>query len=422
MNFTWLKCQVVIDAVTGNTQDRYVLGGPGGDNFAGRLLSGLDNTTSSFSALPPHFTDEGLRQVREIGWERFIPQYEQLPAGFRKCLPFFLASILYHLPTLREWFRPEHPIWGMHLFEMFGSSTMTTLNELRKEIIMVNGRCTHCSMTASGIPNKTEVISRVDNLTQEFEKFKVEIVRLIEPLSRSVHEQHGGGSIADGVYLEDLRRQVQNVQHTVGQLQEVVNGISRKIDRMDDRMDENSTQVMNTLTQIRTKLTEMGENTRMRASTASGQREDGMTESLETSLVTRDREVAADRDVDQVRMEEEGSGGEGESEEDFNSGEARMRREEPDEDVHRVQGDADQPEYFEWDGDGQRHMIPMDYIFPLNITVSAMYRRWHVGQSWEEQGTRRKVWIRPLRFLQRLPFSMDVTDENTRKNIGKADL
>eukprot|EP00960_Hanusia_phi_P004447 130001-Hanusia_phi.AAC.1 len=64
----------------------------------------------------------------------------------------------------------------------------------------------------------------------------------------------------------------------------------------------------------------------------------------------------------------------------------------------------------------------MDFIFPLNITVSAMYRRWHVGQNWEEPGTRRKVWIRPLRFLHRLPFSMDVTDENTRKYIGKANL
>eukprot|EP00960_Hanusia_phi_P000451 12321-Hanusia_phi.AAC.1 len=98
---------------------------------------------------------------------------------------------------------------------MFGSRTMTRLNE----IITVNGRCTHCSMTASGIPNKTEVISRVDNLTQE-------------------------GCIADGIYLEDLRRQVANVQDTVdgrvGRLEEVVKGMSRQFDRVDTKYHHNS--------------------------------------------------------------------------------------------------------------------------------------------------------------------------------------
>eukprot|EP00960_Hanusia_phi_P000885 24402-Hanusia_phi.AAC.1 len=170
---------------------------------------------------------------------------------------------------------------------------------------MVNGRCPHCSMTASGIPKKAEVISRVDILTQEIEQFKIEIVRLMEPLSRSAREQHGGGCIADGVYLEDLRRKVANVQDKVetlddrvGRLDEVVMDMSRKL----DRVLENTTLLINMLKQNGTKLIERRENTTMTASTASGQREDVM---METSLVTRDRELAADREVDQVRMEEE---------------------------------------------------------------------------------------------------------------------
>ena len=56
----------------GDTQDRYILGGTGGDQFAGRILAGNDSTTANFGVLPPHFTQEGLRQVKQIGWERFI--------------------------------------------------------------------------------------------------------------------------------------------------------------------------------------------------------------------------------------------------------------------------------------------------------------------------------------------------------------
>eukprot|EP00960_Hanusia_phi_P013242 386197-Hanusia_phi.AAC.1 len=73
------------------------------------------------------------------------------------------------------------------------------------------------------------------------------------------------------------------------------------------------------------KGTEMIENATMTAGSASEQEDDDMSEAVnQTSMVRRDRELAADRDGNQV--EEEGSGVGGGSEEHFNSGEESMRR------------------------------------------------------------------------------------------------
>eukprot|EP00960_Hanusia_phi_P023291 687398-Hanusia_phi.AAC.1 len=74
----------------------------------------------------------------------------------------------------------------------------------------------------------------------------------------------------------------------------------------------------------------------MTAGSGSEQEDDDMSEAVnETSMVRRDRELAADRDGNQVQMEEEGSGVGRGSEEHFNSGEESMRRmEEAHEDIH----------------------------------------------------------------------------------------
>ncbi|EKX41441.1 hypothetical protein GUITHDRAFT_153806, partial [Guillardia theta CCMP2712] len=165
----------------GETQDRYILGETGGDQFAGRILAGNDSGTADFAVLPPHFTTEGLKQIEEIGWERFISGYRSFPAGFQKCIRFFLASVLWHLPTLQEWFpHSNDDIWGIPMFGMFGQGSMARLMSLREHIIVCSHRCTHCGMSASGTPTKTEILKGMKDMRVEVRDAIKEEMKVIE--------------------------------------------------------------------------------------------------------------------------------------------------------------------------------------------------------------------------------------------------
>ncbi|EKX37516.1 hypothetical protein GUITHDRAFT_154954 [Guillardia theta CCMP2712] len=63
---------------------------------------------------------------------------------------------------------------------------------------------------------------------------------------------------------------------------------------------------------------------------------------------------------------------------------------------------------FEWEGwVPGRHMVP----------VRNMFMWWNLGQDVIVEGQVRR--IRPLKHLSQVPFSADVKDENTRKNVYK---
>ena len=56
----------------GRVQDRYILGGPGGDQLTGRAASGLPINKQEFSMLPQHFTGAGMERRRKIGIETSV--------------------------------------------------------------------------------------------------------------------------------------------------------------------------------------------------------------------------------------------------------------------------------------------------------------------------------------------------------------
>ena len=145
-------CAVYIRAQwsLGNTQDRYIMGGAGEDELCGRILALLDLNSIDFGVLPPQFTPAGLLRVGEMGgWGKFLDHYKLYPAGIKRCLPFFVASALYHLPKLQEWFPASHPVWGS---KMFTTHTMETLVDLSQYVVVRNFSCPETGMTATGIP------------------------------------------------------------------------------------------------------------------------------------------------------------------------------------------------------------------------------------------------------------------------------
>jgi hypothetical protein len=66
----------------GTVQDRYLFSGTGGDQFTGRVVSGLPNTSSSFAILPPHFNNE--IQISSVEWQEILPCYSTYPTAFKE--------------------------------------------------------------------------------------------------------------------------------------------------------------------------------------------------------------------------------------------------------------------------------------------------------------------------------------------------
>jgi hypothetical protein len=127
----------------GDTQNRYLFSGAGGDQLTGRVLAGLPFNNSSFALLPPHFDAVGLGK---IVWPAVLPLYSRMPESFKQALPFLLAAICYHEQWLRSTLSAQHPLFSTYLF---ASGAVDTLKA------HVIAGCSHCPVTglmATGIP------------------------------------------------------------------------------------------------------------------------------------------------------------------------------------------------------------------------------------------------------------------------------
>jgi len=145
------------------------MGGAGEDELCGRLLAFKQLHEESFADLPPHFDDEGMERLRSIGYNNLINGYSSYSAGYRGCIPFYIALILFQLPTLKEWWPAGHPVWGSRLF-------ITLQNEdisfLREHILTGQWHCKDSGMTASGVPMCVKQLQELREMRKEFNDYK----------------------------------------------------------------------------------------------------------------------------------------------------------------------------------------------------------------------------------------------------------
>jgi hypothetical protein len=80
----------------GKVNDAYFFSGDGSDQLCGRFASGLPFTSEDFGALPPHFTYEVLELLTLDLWSTIVDGYSHYLGGVKDCLPFLLASLIYH--------------------------------------------------------------------------------------------------------------------------------------------------------------------------------------------------------------------------------------------------------------------------------------------------------------------------------------
>jgi hypothetical protein len=176
----------------GQVQDRYFMYSDGGDQLCGRIAAGLNfNGGSSFAVLPPHFANASI--LSEEQWQEICPCYNEYPEGFQSCLPYFLASLVYHYDWLHMKdadgklanISPEHPIFQSRVY------TSGVLPLLRTSVIagITSGRCDATGMTATGVPTHIELLRELETVRKENQQLLTKLDSQHEVLMEQLPEK-----------------------------------------------------------------------------------------------------------------------------------------------------------------------------------------------------------------------------------------
>lgn len=246
----------------GKVQDRYIFAGMGGDQLVGRAVSGLSVNKKEFAVLPPHFDDDDLAILDDIGWEEILEDYTWYPDCFKRIIPYLLASLLYHEQWLRQTLDPIHPLWRERVFtsRYLLPSTVTassgfsaaaaaittstvvrtrqTLSEYfstvnssgRNRILLEFGFCPHTNMTATGIPDHLVIAHQLSCLTDEVKSLKENLRGELETFFSHVDDR-----------LDEMPQKLMTMLMDNFQIDNVAPITSQQVQQMIDRNGEKIT-------------------------------------------------------------------------------------------------------------------------------------------------------------------------------------
>ena len=146
----------------GALRDRYIHEGEGADALCGRMVVGLDFNSISFAVLPPHFKTATSALLTDDFWRTILPNFDNLPTPFKSCLPFLLASLLYHEDFLRNKFPPAHSLWSAPVF-----AHNQMYDQLKAGLLLGVGYCEDTHMSATGIPPHLAIAKQVNDMIRE---------------------------------------------------------------------------------------------------------------------------------------------------------------------------------------------------------------------------------------------------------------
>jgi hypothetical protein len=191
------------------TQDRYIFGGEGADQKAGRCVAGLPITDVEFTVLPPHFPPSFYSSFTPEDWTEYFPGSQRYPEYFRPALPFILASVAYHYRFLQEHLSPQHPFFTCRLV------TSGKLEEVRDRVVLKYSKCDcGCGLGAKGVPSNLVIAKECNELKEEVRSFT-------ESMRREIVD------VLSGALLENYR--VQTRQLTVDDLESWKNDVLQQI-------------------------------------------------------------------------------------------------------------------------------------------------------------------------------------------------
>lgn len=185
----------------GNVQDRYIFSSSGGDQYTGRVASGLPNTSVDFAVLPPHFEAGYTLTVEQ--WAQIHPNYSSFPDSFKQVALYLLASIVYHQDWLGSNLHKEHPFRSSYLF------TSGLMSQFKPHVTLVSKQ-----ITPTGIPPHLSIASQLSNITKAVQETRQDIIARCDTMPQTIETRllnrfaiHG----AIPVTKDDLRNMLKNV-------------------------------------------------------------------------------------------------------------------------------------------------------------------------------------------------------------------
>ena len=159
---------------------------------------GLPLTEVEFSVLPPHFINSEVCSQQLM--QTVVSGFAGYPDGFRSCIPYFLASVVYHFEFLKRHLDPRHPLFKSRFI------THGMVDQLKGQVVTGLSVCQHTNMAATGIPPHLAI-------TSAMEKMRTEIIELNHSLKRSYEEMREFQSQArDELPQKVVARLLENVE------------------------------------------------------------------------------------------------------------------------------------------------------------------------------------------------------------------
>jgi hypothetical protein len=119
-----------------------------GDQSTGRLLCGLPAQTCDHALLPPRFASPG-----HISFGVLLPDFESYPEQFKSCVPFLVASLVYHSSWLLEHLPHGHPLFISRFWR-----NGFNLQLARHVLAPVHMQCPVTGMCATGVSQLCAVL------------------------------------------------------------------------------------------------------------------------------------------------------------------------------------------------------------------------------------------------------------------------
>jgi hypothetical protein len=106
--------------------------------------------------------------------------YENYPKNFKTCIPYLLASIIYHENWLRSTLVSSHPIFTTRLF------TDGHVERLRNSVLTDASMCPQSGLRVYGVPSHLVLANKMEVIQSKFEEFEVGVKRHLTNLENHI--------------------------------------------------------------------------------------------------------------------------------------------------------------------------------------------------------------------------------------------
>lgn len=166
----------------GSSLNRYLQKEAAGDQYVGRVVSGLPIHDASFAALPPHFRqDAAATTVVSAAVRRVFPDVLCAIEHLRPVLSICLASIVYHMPWLRAHVSTSSMLWTNVPF----LSNHAAVAELRQFVI---GPLEETSMMLpTGLPGHVRQLAQLRELASSVQNVSDRVQSVESHVDERIH-------------------------------------------------------------------------------------------------------------------------------------------------------------------------------------------------------------------------------------------